>query len=554
MSDDKRVKGFEGSFGFGPSDHPEVKPLAFRIMAVGNFCGANRSGARPATVIDAHDFDKVMANFWPRLVFEVENQLGSGKTLEIDFTPESIKDFEPGRVAARIPALAPVAEFIERAQGLNDGSVKPADFKRDLSAVQAVPALREALELALDSLGGGDAPTVSVDDILGATSEAKPKGSAIDSFAAGLGSKGKGIDVSAAIAKAKEVLRNQLSAVINSHEFESLERNWRGLHLLCKRGKGAQIEVFDGDFEAWQEGVFNAELAGTTESPLALVLLCEKLDGSAASMEALQAWGDAGGQIQCPVVYHADYSFFNDSFATVAGRDAPGTFFDQPQFDKWRSLREKDESRWLVAACNPWLVRPALTHKRHNAEGPVLWGSPVWLVGAAVAQSMQRTGWPASHTGAADGEVAQLFVYPHSDGAEYPLEAVVSDRALKDLSRAGFTPLLCQPNNDSAWVILAPTVHKPSRAEEDGKLGTLAYQLLAARMGEMILRAKSRLIVQGDAEASAQNIAKYVAGLIAETGPGAGINIEGGDGQLILSIQTGRELLGGVTLQLGVNL
>ena len=52
MSDEKRVKGFEGSFGFGPSDRPEVRPLPFRIMAVGNFCGANRSEARNPAVIE----------------------------------------------------------------------------------------------------------------------------------------------------------------------------------------------------------------------------------------------------------------------------------------------------------------------------------------------------------------------------------------------------------------------------------------------------------------------------------------------------------------------
>ncbi|MBZ0136951.1 MAG: type VI secretion system contractile sheath large subunit [Planctomycetes bacterium] len=565
---DKRVKGFaDDSFGFGSSDHPEYKPLPFRIMAVGDFCGANRSAAREPAAIDAHDFDKVLERFWPRAVFEVENHLGtSGKTLEIDFTPTTLKDFEPRVMAARIPALQPVADFITRAKQLADGSLKPADFKKDLAPIQAIPALRDALEAVLDKIGGappasspsldtkgkGDASVDAIFDMVD-TGKKDSGGSAIDAFAGGISGGGTGFDVSDAISAAGELLENQLRAVYDHAGIQRLERNWRGLHLLCKRGKGARIEVFDGDYEAWKTQVFDAELAGTSDAPLAMVLVAEEVDNTPAGLELLQQWGDYGAQIQCAVVFDAT-KLVGIEMSELSAKDAPANVFEDSRFDKWRSLRDKDESRWLCAALNPWFMRPELTRKRHNAEGPVAWGSPVWLVGASVAQSMQRTGWPASHTGAANGEIEQLKVYPHSDGAEYPLQAIFSDRALKDLSRAGFTPLICQPNNDSAWVILAPMLHKPSKAEEEGKLGTLAYQLVASRLGETLISHKARLVVQGDANASAQNLAKFVAGLLADTGAGANIDIQGDENQLVLNIRTGKDLLGGVELQLGIKL
>jgi type VI secretion system ImpB/VipA family protein len=149
-----KVKGFRNDLGFGSSDLPDMKALPFRIMAVGNFCGANRSAARQPVAIDAHDFDKVMEQLWPRAVFEVENHLGTGKRLEIDFAPTSLKDFEPAKLAARVPALAPVADFIARAEALQQGTLKPAEFKRDLATIQAVPALREPLATLLDGIGG----------------------------------------------------------------------------------------------------------------------------------------------------------------------------------------------------------------------------------------------------------------------------------------------------------------------------------------------------------------------------------------------------------------
>lgn len=563
MPDDKGVQGFDNSFGFGPADHPEIKAPPFRIMAVGDFRGANGDGSRDPAVIDAHDFDQVLESFAPRLVFEVENDLGTGKTLEVDFSPRTLKDFGPAAMGARIPALRPVADFIKRAKGLADGTLKPADFKQNLAAFQGVPALREPLETALEQLGGSPPPAAestkpdgdsSVDAIFDMVdSPAKDAGrSGVESFASGLGG-GRTPDVGAAVSTAENLLERQLRKVYAHADMRRLERNWRGLYLLCRRAKGTRVEVFDGDFEAWSGRVFEAELAGTTDAPLAMVLLADEIKNSPAGLELLREWGGAGARIQCAVVFDAT-GFVGESMTVLAGKDAPANLFDDPRFDKWRSLREKDESRWLCASLNPWFMRPAHTRKRHNADGPVAWGSPVWLVGASVAKSMQRTGWPASHTGAADGEIDQLKVYPHGDGAEYPLQAVFSDRALKDLSRAGFTPLMCQPNNDSAWVMLAPTVHLPGKAEEEGKFGTLAYQLLAARMGELIVSNKGRLAVPGDMQAAAENYAKFLAGLLADTGPGAAVDIGSEGATLMLKLRTGRNLLGGVELRLGVNL
>ncbi len=571
MPDDKRnVKGFSNDVGFGGSDLPDLKNMPFRIMAVGNFCGANRSEARNPAAIDAHDFDSVLEQLWPRAVFEVENHLGTGKTVEIDFTPKSIKDFEPRNLAARIPALAPVADFIARARGLAAGTLKPAEFKRDLAAIQAVPALRDALETALDKAGGppatsenapapgragdsGDAAIDSIFDMVDSGPKKQTAGSAIDSFAAGMGGGQKGIDVGDAIAMAEKLLEKQLVPVLINPLMHELERNWRGLHLLCKRGKGASIEVFDGDFDAWQEGVFNRELSGASNAPLALVLLADAITNSPADLETLQQWGDAGAQLQCAVAFEASEEFLGIDMQKLAGLSAAATVFDDARFDKWRSLRDKDESRWLVAGLNPYLARAAHTRGKQGIDAPALWGSPVWVIGAAVAQSMQRTGWPASHTGVSDGEVEQLPTLAR-DGTEFPLGALLSDRHLKDLNKSGFTPLMAQPNHDSAWVLLAPTVHRPSKAEEEGKMGSLAYQLLAARIGEAVIRAKGLLSVPNDADATVSKVESFLNALLSNTGPGATAMARVNGGALEIAIRTGRDVLNGVEMQFGVGL
>lgn len=552
MSDDRKVKGFSNDVGFGGSNAPSLRELPFRIMAVGNFCGANRSEARTATAIDAHDFDKVLAQLWPRAVFEVENLLGTGKALEVDFTPGAIKDFDAANVAARIPALAPVADFIARAKALQAGTLKPGDFKSGLAAIQAVPALREPLDVLLDSIGGapkadaGPAPTGSDDALAGIfnmvdTGKRETGGSAVDNFAAAVGGGRKGIDAGEAIRAAETVLAKQLAPVLTHPQMTELERNWRGLHLLCKRGKGAKIEVFDGDFDSWQAAVYEREYSGASEAPLAMVLLADPMANTAAGMAALQEWGDAGGQIQCAVVFEAGEDFLGISLAELAKLDAPATLFSESRFDKWRSLRDKDESRWLVAAMNGYRATKTL------------WGSPVWLIGAAVAQSMQRSGWPASHTGAADGEIEGLPTLAR-EGTEHPLEALLPDRHLKDLSRAGFTPLMAQPNHDSAWVLLAPTAHAPSKAEEEGKVGSLAYQLTAARIAEAVMRAKGALMTANDAESTVASFEAFLNALLSDTGPGATAMARVNGDRLEIALRTGREVLNGAEFQMALTL
>jgi predicted component of type VI protein secretion system len=206
-----------------------------------------------------------------------------------------------------------------------------------------------------------------------------------------------------------------------------------------------------------------------------------------------------------------------------------------------------------VAALNPFVLRAGYERKKHGIDSPVLWGSPVWLIGAAVAQSMQRTGWPTAHTGVADGQIEQLPTLAR-EGAEYPVGALLSDRHLKDLSRAGFAPIMAQPNHDSAWVLLAPTAHRPSKAEEEGKLGSLAYQLLAARLGEIVVRAKGRLAVGNDAGAISANFEKYIGALLSDTGAGASVLARVKGDTLEIALRTGRDVLNGVELQFGIGL
>ncbi|MEE9310827.1 MAG: type VI secretion system contractile sheath large subunit [Planctomycetota bacterium] len=577
MSDDGKVKGFSNDIGFGPTNHPEAKPLPFRIMCVADFGGASHESDGPIQV-DAHDFESVINRIGPHLFFTVKNHLGGEKTFDVDARLHSLKDFEPARLAESIPALKIVCELISRLEGLSKGDLSANDFKKELGQFSFIPALKAPLDDALSKLGLPATPAISTEatgpakqvsggsaldnifDMVGSGPTVDPAASAVENIAAAAGhsaASGDGIDVSSELAVVRALLSKQLTPIIEHPQTRALEAAWRGLRLLCKRGKAVSIEILDVHpeyaFDTFKSKVFEPELAGTTPAALSMIVLDQTLENSPAGLNAIQSFSEAALQIQAPVVFSLGEAFYEEPVSKLFHRDAPANLFDNDIFDKWRSFTYKDPARFAVAATNGWLARRPYSKSKHGLdESTPLFGQPAWLVACAVAGSMERTGWPSSHTGVSDGEIEQLTTI-EVDGKEIPLQSTMPDNAMKDLAKAGFTPLTCQENNDSAWLILAPVI-KLQDKNDDPKEVTLAYQLFAARLANLLVEARGDLVVGGDNDASAENYAKFLTGILAGTGPGASVDIEVGASSLLFHIKTGRALLGGVGITLGVPL
>jgi len=591
MSDDG-IKGFQNNLGFGPSDRPEQRALPLRIVCVADFLGAAQGDDVGPQSIDAHDFDTVMARVKPHAFFEVPNKLGGDKPLSLDVRLLSLKDFEPQRLAALVPGLGTVQQFIARARELQAGTLAPAAFKQDLGGFDSVAALRPILEELLDLIGGsapkspavstteapaeasaetsgGNAVDSAIDSIFsmvdsGPSKAAQNAASAIDAAGAAVSGGGR-FDLSAPIARAQKLLQGQLAAILHHPTFRALEASWRGLHYFCRNGKSASIELLhagkDGLLAALNHHLVEPELEGRA-APVSLVLCDLALANSPADVSLVQALGEVGAQLLAPVVVALDAGFLGaDKLSELAALDNPAGRFATSDFDQWRSLREKEPARWIVAATNAFAGRQPYSAAKHGfAESPVeestvLWVSPVWLVGAAVARSQENFGWPSNHTGLAQGELVGLPVFDIvGRDSQYSLQALFPEDAIKDLSRAGLTPVLGQANHDSAWLVAAPVLRLPSRAEEEGKMNSLGYALLAARLGASVATAKARLVAVNDEDRTQVNFEQFLDGLLSDTGPGAGASVRIGDGAIHLTLRVGRAVLNGVELNFSLPL
>ncbi len=140
--------------------------------------------------IDVDNFDERMRAIAPRAAFTVPNTLTGEGNLAVDLTFESMKDFTPGAIAAKVDALRPLLEARQQLEQLMTYMDGKTGAEGLIETVLGTPALLSSLAgradaneaeatAALDSLRGLAVPTEDqgpeTSDILGALAQAAPE-------------------------------------------------------------------------------------------------------------------------------------------------------------------------------------------------------------------------------------------------------------------------------------------------------------------------------------------------------------------------------------------
>ncbi len=114
---------------------------------------------------DVDNFDERMERIAPRAVFAVENTLTGEGQLAVDLTFKTLEDFNPGRIARNIPALAALLEAREQLNDLMLYMDGRAGAQALLDTVLRDPALLAslALEHKPDPAGASDADAGQAD-------------------------------------------------------------------------------------------------------------------------------------------------------------------------------------------------------------------------------------------------------------------------------------------------------------------------------------------------------------------------------------------------------
>lgn len=507
----------------------QIDPLAMRLLMVGDFTregrGVGAEGPVRTFKVDKENFDELLGQMAPHVVFEVTNTLlGSKGELLADLEFKTLADFSSSSVVERIPALATLKklhgniiarsnaattaeELAGTIEKLSMGADLFDDLIRTVRRSSAGPSSSSAPPDAPPSQSDGRRPPSpsesGVESILDMVDTGEPQRpaqsgsvekavkSAISSITQSGPSTAKGAEPAAGLLAPvhqwfQELIGRQLDLILHHPDFQSLESAWRGLRLLIERTdfrSGAVVEILPARKQDLRkvlvEGVLKREAEFPEDPPLTATLCDIDFENTPPDLDLLNEIAQACEMVSAPLVAQVGAQFFGRaSMGELPAGTALARVLGGGPFAKWRGLRAKDEARWLYLTVNrlllrrPWEARAGETAYGESCDETggqgLLWGGAVWALAACMTRSFAEHDWPCFISGRREGgAIADLplrsFEASGAKAMQIPVEVPLSDTQVQDLAAGGFMPMQTSANTDEAFFTYVPSVCAPKR-------------------------------------------------------------------------------------------
>ncbi len=315
------------------------------------------------------------------------------------------------------------------------------------------------------------------------------------------------VTITKAISGIDALISKQLSEIMRHEKIQKLEGSWRGLHHL----------------------VFNSETSATLKIKMLNASKSELSKDLAKAAEFDQSqlfkklyedeFGTAGGEPYGALI--GDYEFSNhpddiemlmnvshiaaagfSPFIAAAGPDMFGLesytdlakprdlekIFLGPEYAKWRSFRDSEDSRFVTLVMPRVLARLPYGESTKPVEAfnyeefidrpagadhdDYCWMNASYVMGSVLTNAFSEYGWCTAIRGAeGGGKVSNLpsYTFVSEDGdvdQKCPTEIGLADRREAELSKLGFLPLCHYKNTDYAVFFGAQTTQKPKKYDD----------------------------------------------------------------------------------------
>jgi type VI secretion system protein ImpD len=341
------------------------------------------------------------------------------------------------------------------------------------------------------------------------------------------------------IARLDGLLSAQVNAILHHPRFQQLEASWRGLRFLVEQaqeGENVKVRVLD---VSWKElardldkaiefdqsqlfqKVYTEEFGTPGGEPYGVLLGDYSLrprpgpDHPTDDLGTLGKVAAVAAAAFAPFIAAAHPSLLDmNSFTDLERPLNLARTFAQPDYVRWRSLRQAEDSRFLglvlprVLTRLPYAegARPEGFRFREEVGGPdsggYLWGNAVYAFGSVLLRAFRENGWLADIRGVPPGGEgggvvtglpAHDFATDRPGVATRPLtDASLTDPQEKELSDLGFIPLCHCPDTDVAAFHGNPSVQQPKRYDEEAANANarlsamLQYMLCVARFAHYL--------------------------------------------------------------------
>lgn len=377
--------------------------------------------------------------------------------------------------------------------------------------------------------------------------------------------------IDAMIAEIDKKLSGQIDQILHNETFQKLESAWRGVKLVVERTnfrENIKIEMMNcskedlhEDFEAEMDitktglykNVYTAEYGQFGGKPYGAIIANYNFDAGSQDMALLAKCGSVATMAHAPFISAASSKFFGSEDIT----DLPNlkdikSILEGPQYTKWHSFRESEDSRYVGLTLPRFLLRlpygkdqtPVKTFDYEenvkDSHEDYCWGNTAFAFATRLSDAFAKFRWCPNIIGPnSGGAVEDLPLHQFEAMGEIqtkiPTEVLISERREFELSEEGFIPLTMRKGSDNACFFSANSAQKAKTfgnspegkdAETNYRLGTqLPYMFVISRLAhyikviqrEALGSSKERVDLQNDLETW---IRQYVADM---DNPSAGV-------------------------------
>jgi type VI secretion system protein ImpC len=328
--------------------------------------------------------------------------------------------------------------------------------------------------------------------------------------------------VNARIADIDQLLSAQLNQIMHAPEFQKLESAWRGLHYLVQQTETSTMlklrvmnvskdelrkdleKAAEFDQSALFKKVYEEEYGTFGGAPYGALIGDYEFGRSPQDIALLEKISNVAAAAHAPFLSAADPGLMGlDSFTDLPNPRDLAKKFDTPDYAKWRSFRESEDSRYVGLALPHILMRlpygpdtvPTESFNfREDVDGTdhhrYLWGNAAYALATRLTESFAKYGWCAAIRGVEGGgkvEGLPTHTFRTDDGEialKCPTEIAITDRREKELSDLGMIPLVHCKGTDYAAFFGAQSCQKSKKYDTDAananaRLSTQLQYLLA---------------------------------------------------------------------------
>ncbi len=326
-------------------------------------------------------------------------------------------------------------------------------------------------------------------------------------------------------AEIQQRMNEQLNLIIQNEKFRALESSWRSLSYLYEHtnfqentelfilnsSKQALLEDFEDATDVTQSSlyqiVYSAEFGQFGGRPYSLMIGDFEFTQNTMDIALLQNLARLSAISHCPLLSSASANLFGiESYSEFSKIRDISSHFDQPQYAKWNSFRQSEDSRYVCLALPKFLLRASHSsvgqgfnfQEAASKKNAGLWGNAAFALATRFANSYANFRWYVNVMGNEFGLLDNLKMKSDygSMRSQIPTEIMISDRSATQLSKNGFTPLVIHKASKQAGFMTIPSCKNLQNNADtaDGRQNDLnqrlesqlPYMLISCRFSQYI--------------------------------------------------------------------